>query len=83
MRERGFDAARGTSSIAVVEPPPGRADVEPRAAREMMKHIVFVPAPPELPSRRRVQLVEALHAAAPALPTPQAAPAPRALEVVR
>jgi hypothetical protein len=83
MRERGFDAARGTSSIAVVDPPSGRDDAEPQAAREMMRHIVFVPAPPELSSRRRAQLVEALHAAAPTLPTAQAPSAPRVLEVMR
>ena len=83
MRERGFDAARGTSSIAVVDPPVGRDDADPRMAREMMHRIVFVPAPPQLSSRQRARLVDAFHAAAPPAPTTQAPSAARALEVVR
>ncbi len=83
MRERGFDAARGTSSIAVVDPPAGRENAEPRTAREMMQHIVFVPAPPDLSSRRLAQLLEALHAAAPAPASTQALSARQALEVTR
>ena len=64
LREHGFDAARGTSSIAVIDAPPGRDDVEPRAARELMRRVVFVPAPPELSRRGEARLVAALHDAA-------------------
>lgn len=60
LREHGFDAARGTSSITVIDPPAGRADVEPHAAREMMRRVVFVPVPPELSAHRRARLAEAL-----------------------
>jgi dTDP-4-amino-4,6-dideoxygalactose transaminase len=48
LRRVGFDAARATSNIAVVEAPPGRADCTPTAAARMMSRIVFLPVYPEL-----------------------------------
>lgn len=43
LRRAGFDATRGTTSIAAIGAPP-----PPRAA-ELMERVVFVPAYPELP----------------------------------
>ena len=62
LRAAGFDAARATSSIATVAPPPDRPDLRPRAAEAMMEGIVFVPAPPYLGAQRRRELVSALAA---------------------
>lgn len=47
LRLHGLDASRATSSIAVVEAPPGCA--APSEAARMMSGIVFLPAYPELP----------------------------------
>lgn len=53
LRAAGFDAARGTSQIAAVEPAP------PNALR-MMDGIVFLPAYPELPADERRRLASLL-----------------------
>src|SRR5215211_621319 len=49
LRRHGQDASRATSSIAVVEAPPGRSS--PAEASLMMSGIVFLPVYPELPSQ--------------------------------
>ncbi len=41
LRAAGFHAMAGTTSLAVVEPPTGRPD--PRAARQMLNQIVYLP----------------------------------------
>jgi perosamine synthetase len=60
LRRAGFDAARATSAIAAVPPPPGRPDLEPVEACRLMAGMVFVPAYPEISARDRVRLVEAV-----------------------
>lgn len=60
LRRRGFQAARATSEIAVVEPPPDRPEAEPHQARRMMAGIVFRPAYPEMPRSERHRLARAL-----------------------
>jgi perosamine synthetase len=51
LRAAGFDAARGTSQIAAVEPAPPNA-------RRMMERIVFLPAYPEMGEAERRRLAE-------------------------
>ena len=53
LRAAGFDAARGTSQIAAVDPAPPHA-------RRMMDGIVFLPAYPELPPGERRRLAALL-----------------------
>lgn len=53
LRAAGFDAARGTSQIAAVEP-------APPSARRMMAGVVFLPAYPELPPAERRRLAAVL-----------------------
>jgi dTDP-4-amino-4,6-dideoxygalactose transaminase len=48
LRHEGFDAARATSGIGVVEAPSDRPELEPREAQRMLGGIVFLPAYPEL-----------------------------------
>ena len=48
LRERGLDASRATSSIAVAGAPAGRSS--PNRALQLMSGIVFLPVYPELPS---------------------------------
>ena len=48
-RDAGFDAARSASSVTAVPAPPGRPELEPICARDMMSRLVFLPAYPELP----------------------------------
>jgi dTDP-4-amino-4,6-dideoxygalactose transaminase len=44
--ERGFDATRGASSLAVVSTPPGRPDLEPVNARRAMADLLYLPISP-------------------------------------
>jgi hypothetical protein len=75
-RRVGIDAARAASSVTVVDPPADRPESEPVAARKMMRGLVFLPAYPELPRRRRAILVAAL-AGSTARPQIKAEVAPR------
>lgn len=47
----GFDATRGASSLAVVEPPPERPDLEPAKARQTMAHLLYLPVSPAMRPR--------------------------------
>ena len=49
LRRHGLDASQATSSIAVVEAPPGRSS--PAEASLMMSGVVFLPVYPKLPSQ--------------------------------
>lgn len=49
-RAAGFDAARSASSVKAIAAPPGRPELEPRCARDVMSRLVFLPAYPELPA---------------------------------
>src|SRR5215210_979101 len=49
LRDRGLDASKATSSIAVVEAPAGRSS--PAEASLMMSGVVFLPVKPGLPSQ--------------------------------
>ncbi|MGH8622731.1 MAG: hypothetical protein ACRET3_11375, partial [Burkholderiales bacterium] len=42
LARHGFDATQGHSMI-VVDPPPGREDLEPREARRSLTRILFLP----------------------------------------
>lgn len=75
LRESGFDATRGTSAIAAVEPPPDRPERDPREARRMMGGIVFLPVYPELSRRTLDRLAGAVRNAEQARDV-RAAPAP-------
>ena len=48
LREAGFDAATATSSLAPVDPPADRPDLQPEVAREIMSGVVYLPLYPEL-----------------------------------
>jgi dTDP-4-amino-4,6-dideoxygalactose transaminase len=63
LRESGFDATRGTSAIATVEPPAGRGELEPQEARRLMAGIVFLPVYPELSIATLDRLAEAVRRA--------------------
>jgi dTDP-4-amino-4,6-dideoxygalactose transaminase len=43
MVAAGFDATRSATSLRVVEPPAGRAEVEPSRAREMLTRVLYIP----------------------------------------
>jgi dTDP-4-amino-4,6-dideoxygalactose transaminase len=74
LRKAGFDATRGTSAIAAVDPPADRPEREPHEARRLMEHIVFLPVYPELSARTLDQLATAVAAAEhPAAPARSAA----------
>jgi perosamine synthetase len=63
LADAGFDATRGTSAIAVVEPPSGRPKVEPVEARRLMAGIVFLPVYPELSTETLERLAETVREA--------------------
>jgi perosamine synthetase len=64
LRTEGFDASRATSSISVVPALPGRPELDPRAARDLLEHAVFLPVYPELAEAELDRLLAVLHALA-------------------
>lgn len=46
----GYDATQG-SSLRAIEPPEDRPELDPRAAREALASMVFLPLPPAMPRR--------------------------------
>jgi perosamine synthetase len=60
LRRAGFDATAATSSIAAIDGPPDRRDLQPKASIELMEHVVFVPVYPEIPERAFRRLLRAL-----------------------
>ena len=68
LRRKGFDAARATSNIAVVEAPANRPDCAPEQATAMMDHLVFLPVYPQLPDSAVVRLVQLANEVAEDLP---------------
>ena len=55
----GFDATQGQSMI-VVPPPPDRPELDPRAARDGMAKIVYLPFYPEMPTRSLERMAKVL-----------------------
>jgi len=60
LRQAGFDATAATSSIAAVEAPPDRPELQPKDSIDFMEHVVFVPVYPELPERAFRRLLQTL-----------------------
>jgi perosamine synthetase len=60
LREAGFDATAATSSIAAIDAPPDRGDLQPKASIVLMEQVVFVPVYPEIPERAFRRLLRAL-----------------------
>jgi dTDP-4-amino-4,6-dideoxygalactose transaminase len=61
LRSQGFDATRKASHLAVVAAPPGRPDLEPTNAREILSKLVFLPVHPALTDSNIKQLCGAVH----------------------
>jgi dTDP-4-amino-4,6-dideoxygalactose transaminase len=61
---RGFDATRGTSSLAAVEAAPERPDARVPRASEMMEQLLLVPVYPEIPASALGRLAAELGARA-------------------
>ena len=60
LRAAGFDAARATTGITAVAPPPDRPELRPTEAERLMSSVVFLPVYPELPARERERMLEVL-----------------------
>jgi dTDP-4-amino-4,6-dideoxygalactose transaminase len=73
---RGFDATRGTSSLAAVEVAPERPEVRAPHAVDIMEQLLFVPVYPEVPPSALRRLAAALADYAEASTSPMSAPAP-------
>ena len=63
MRRAGFDATRGTSAIAAVEPPTDRPERDPIEARRMMAGMAFLPVYPEMSPETLDRLTDAVRQA--------------------
>lgn len=61
LRKKGFDCARGTTSIAALPPPIDRPSMRASKAESLMKTILFLPMYPEIPLRDRAQLTGLLN----------------------
>jgi len=59
----GFDSTQGQSMI-VVDPPEGRADLEPEIARRMLSQIVYLPFYDALPDAELQRMAEVLRSVA-------------------
>jgi dTDP-4-amino-4,6-dideoxygalactose transaminase len=59
LREAGFDATQGRS-LCVVPAPADRPELDPRAARDTMAGIVFLPCYPEMPPAAVERLIRVL-----------------------
>jgi perosamine synthetase len=55
----GYDATQGTS-LRVIDPPEDRPDLDPRAAREALASMVFLPLCPAMPRREIERLARVL-----------------------
>ncbi len=64
LRRAGFDATRRSSLIAVPAPA-DRAELEPSAARELLAHVVFLPAYAGIPDTALEQMAALLRAEVP------------------
>ncbi len=60
LREEGFDAARGTSTLAAVPDASERPDVSASACASWKETVVFLPAYPEVPERDRDRMADAV-----------------------
>jgi len=56
----GFDAARGASSLCVVEPPPDRPQMRASASAAAMSRVLYLPVYSAVPPSRRQRLAELL-----------------------
>lgn len=68
----GFDATRGASSMAVVDPPPDRPEMEPREARRVMAKVLYLPVYPGISDRDLARLARAVAAPRPVEASPVA-----------
>jgi len=59
LGQSGFDATQG-QSLCVVAAPAERPDLEPRAARDALSRVVFLPFYPEMPARVVRQMARVL-----------------------
>lgn len=59
LARHGFDATQGHSMV-VVDPPPGRDDLEPRKTRRLLARILFLPFYDELPDEELDRMAEVL-----------------------
>lgn len=62
LRERGFDATSGTSSLTVVAAPAERPGTRAPQAEHVVAHMLFVPAYPEMGRERLASLARVLSA---------------------
>lgn len=72
FRDAGFDATRGTTSLAAIAAPPNRPECEPVEARHVLARMVYLPVYPELPERELERLVALVSCAT--VPTRRARP---------
>ena len=57
LRDAGFDATRGTTSLTAIAAPPGRPECEPVQSRRALAQLVYLPIYPQLPERELERLV--------------------------
>lgn len=61
LREAGFDATRGTTSLTVMQAPEGHPAGSPLRVTAMMERLVFLPIYPSVPPAARNHLRRLLH----------------------
>src|SRR5437588_4413709 len=56
LHKRGFDGTASGSALSVIDPPPGREDLEPSQTREAYRKLLYLPVYPNVPRRERKRL---------------------------
>jgi perosamine synthetase len=62
LRSVGLDATCARGSLTVVESPPDRPELDPRAGRDMLERVVYLPVSPDLPQSAVGRLIRAVEA---------------------
>jgi dTDP-4-amino-4,6-dideoxygalactose transaminase len=60
LRNAGFDATQGATTIGPLSAPHSHKDFEPHTIRDAMSRAVFIPTYPEMPSRDAARLVHTI-----------------------
>src|SRR5437660_5445739 len=60
LHSRGFDGTASGSALSVIDPPAGRASLEPSKTREAYRKLLYLPVYPKVPGRERKRLSKAI-----------------------
>lgn len=60
LHSRGFDGTATGSALSVIDPPPGRENLDPAETRSFFGKLLYLPVYPQVPRRERDRLSKAI-----------------------